>query len=100
LVAFIAGGGVLFWRVATRRCWEVAFDLLTQHKSPFDSELRDLGLTGVALSSFGYFLAPAIIGGIVGAAYVSSTEVSPREEKRRKDKLIRAQHEGQHRSGS
>jgi hypothetical protein len=66
-------GSALFIWVTVRGGVAVAFDIVTQHKSPIGS---GLGAGGVLLSSFGFFLAPAIIGALVAGAYVGSSRLS------------------------
>jgi hypothetical protein len=80
VAAFVIVGAGLFLWVTARRGTAVAYDILTQHQSPFGS---GLGAAGVLLSSFGFFLAPAIIGALVGAAYVSSSQLSARSIEKR-----------------
>ena len=78
------GTGLFLW-VYARQGAAVAFDVLTQHKTPIGS---DLGTAGVLLSSFGYFVAPATIGALVAAAYLASSELSAAAIRRRVDERM------------
>ena len=86
VVALLGSGTALFLWVDARQGAAVAFDVLTQHKSPIGS---NLGTAGVLLSSFGYFVVPATIGALVAAAYIASGELSPRAIKRRVERLVK-----------
>ena len=73
LLALLVVGLVLFLWATCKQGAAVAFDVLTQHKSPIG---QDLGVAGMLVSCFGYFVVPAGIGALVGAMYLSSTKVS------------------------
>jgi hypothetical protein len=68
----LIGGGLFAW-VATRSSIGSAYDVITQARSPIGSEL---GIPGVLLGIFGYFVAPAIIGAVVAAVYASISEMT------------------------
>jgi hypothetical protein len=85
IIALIILGAVLFVWVATRTQASGAFDILTQHKSPIGEKI---GTAGVLLSMFGYFVAPATIGALVGAVFVSSSQVSARGRQRRAEERV------------
>ena len=73
-------GGALFWWVTARSDIACAYDVLTQHQSPMDTDphcgLRALGAAGVLLGVFGFFLAPAVIGAVVGAVYTAMGQMT------------------------
>ncbi|WP_131820885.1 hypothetical protein [Mycobacterium intracellulare] len=87
LIGLLVVGFGLFGWVAHVTSAAVAFDVMLQHKSPFDLEA---GAAGIVLSCFGYFVVPAGIGAIVGALYVRSTQVSG-EQLRRREEALRKQ---------
>lgn len=68
------GAGLYIW-VTVRRDASTAFDVITQHLSPVGS---NLGVAGVLLGVYGYFLAPAMIGAVVGGVYAASAAMSGR----------------------
>lgn len=78
----IVGVGLFAWVTARGGGVAVAFNILTQQQAPIGS---GLGAAGVLLGTFGFFVAPAIIGALVGAVYVSSSQVSARSVERRMD---------------
>ncbi|ORV49697.1 hypothetical protein AWC05_00820 [Mycobacterium florentinum] len=75
MILFVFVGLGLFVWVTVLGGVAIAFNILTQHESPIRS---GLGPAGMLLSSFGFFVAPAIIGALVGAVYVSASQPSPR----------------------
>ncbi len=79
-VILLAVGGVLFWCVAARSDIACAYDVLAQHQSPMDTDphcgVRQLGAVGVLLGVFGFFLAPAVIGTVVGAVYTAMGQMT------------------------
>ena len=85
LVSFAAVGTGLFLQVTNRQGGAVAYDILTQRTSPFGA---DLGIPGVLLSVFGYFLAPAAIGALAGVVYVATSAVSSRSIAKRMDQRM------------
>ena len=81
LAVLVIIGGLLFWCVAARSDAACAYDLLTQHKSPMDTDdpycgLHLLGAAGVLLGSFGFFAAPAVIGAVVGGVYTALSQMT------------------------
>lgn len=73
LAGFALVGGALFIWVAIKTCTSYAYDVITQHQSPIGS---DLGVAGVLLGGFGYFVAPAIIGAVVAGLYTARSEMT------------------------
>ncbi|MFT9634575.1 hypothetical protein ACM0CO_19600 [Mycobacteroides abscessus subsp. abscessus] len=66
------GVGLYIW-VAARSNASTAFDVTTQHLSPMGS---NLGVAGVLLGIYGYFLAPAMVGAVVGGVYTATAAMS------------------------
>jgi hypothetical protein len=73
VVAVVGTGTGLYAWVAARRDASTAFDVITQHLSPMGS---NLGVAGVLLGIFGYFLAPAMVGAVVGGLYTANAAMS------------------------
>lgn len=72
VVIISIGAGLYIW-VSVRRDASTAFDVITQHLSPIGS---NLGVAGVLLGVYGYFLAPAMVGAVVGGVYTASAAMS------------------------
>ena len=73
VAGLLAVGAALFLWVTCQQGAALAFDVLAQFKSPIG---QDLGVAGMALSIFGFFVVPAAIGAIVGGLYVRTSKVS------------------------
>ncbi|SLI00837.1 Uncharacterised protein [Mycobacteroides abscessus subsp. abscessus] len=89
LVIIGIGTGLYVW-VTVRRDASTAFDVITQHLSPMGS---NLGVAGVLLGIYGYFLAPAMVGAVVGGVYTTSAAMSGKRVRRTAAEIAeKAQH--------
>jgi hypothetical protein len=59
--------------VVCKRGTGYAYQVITQDQSPIGSEL---GVAGILLGVFGYFVAPAIIGAVIAGVYTASSEMT------------------------
>jgi hypothetical protein len=80
-------GVALFIWVALDKTASLAFDILTQHQSPVGVKI---GVPGFLLSIFGYFVAPATIGALVAAVFLTSSQVSARARQKRAEARVRS----------
>lgn len=91
VVAIIGIGAGLYIWVTLRRDASTAFDVITQHLSPMGS---NLGVPGVLLGIYGYFLAPAMVGAVVGGVYTASAAMSGKRVRRTAAEIAEKAHHG------